>query len=945
MQSLSSRPSVLTFQPATVHFGEQQTQRTHIVPPKFKPADVLQLKPGTPYKKLSFKIVNVMHDPIIGDIYHAKFSNGMNFYGMPRKNVPLISMGELYKVGSVDEENWNNGVSHFLEHLIFKGTEKIKPGEFDKGLENMGASVNAYTANDHTFYFLQNMPKESLAEAIKLRAEVVQNPLIPQEELDKERHAVLEEISLYKNEGTYPIQRQMEKMLHAGSPYQRTILGPSKNIRNLSRDEILSYFAQHYGPNNRTILAVGDFEPEAMLHLIAENYNHPFPPQLAKGLNQSKHPRHGEALKPTPTTSEVLLERDDVKTVIGSQGFIGPNPHAPGARRELLALHLLADILGGSENSRLHQSLVEKERLATSVSMGTEEHKSRSCITLSFLTEPENRVAVLEKLRHHLDEVIAKGVEPVEMARTKLMAEHALANSPESASGLLYMLADAVGSERPLEEIGANQLKLLASIMPPEIQAVAKKYLQANQAKTALLLPKKLIPDHLPVPKFGGALGPLDKSIHIGSELVVHEKKGSPITSISLLIKGGSQNDQGVHGLTGYLTNLLERGTKDLPFEKLQQFLADHALSLNISSDFNNISLHMKGLARYSGEMIKIIKDLLQAPGFRLDDLNLLRKQHESFIRASEDTSPTYVLKQHLQEALYPIDHPYGNSEKRSLKNAEKMTPEEFRSVFQERLHPSRVTMAISGGMPFDQAKSLAEELLIPLSNDKATPTPLKNGAPLSLLKDRTITFTRKDLKQAELRRVWVGPSDKAPDRIPMLLLNSVLSGGMSGRLFQRFREKEEALCYTVNAGNSQKPDSGEFRFFVGTDPKNLKRVQEVLEEELEKLFKVPPTEEELKRAKLSWKASSLAAMESNSFMSSHISRHRALNYPSLPELVELIDKVTPEQVQAVAKKYLQDKPSLTVVMAPEDALKNAGLPAPEQPSENLPLKPLKAKL
>lgn len=914
--------------------------------PAIKDKPVLPVMDKPPHlPKLTYAELPPHVDPVMGKIRVFQFSNGMKFYALPRHEVPLVSWGELYDTGASHEENWNNGVAHFLEHLIFKGTENVKPGEFERRLEGLGARVNAWTSYDHTLYHIQNMPKEGLPEAVKLRAEVVQNALIPAEELEKERHSVIEELNQSKNDKFSKVisKKLMNTMIWGGTPYQRTILGPRKNILNLSREEILDFYARHYGPDKRTIVAVGDFKLPEVLELIATNYNKPFPPQgknYPENLGNLKHVRDGEPLKSVEKPSLLLVKDPDVNVAIAAHGFDGPIPTQPHSARKLMALDMLSDILGGDQSSRLYQQLVEKEKLATSIGMGSLSLKNRSAIYLSFQSKPEDRETVSKRIREHLDAVIRDGVTTEEMTKVKTMMESALASGLETSASIFETLAMGIGDDK-LDRTGGKGLELLRSITPQEIQDVAKEFLTPDREKIVGLIPgeKSLkVPDRTLEKSltqasksaahvhFGGRLHPMDKSVILpeGSELIVRHKPASPSTNISLVLKGGNRADGNIPGLNDHLADWLERGTRELSATELQKLLAEKGMNLIIGTGGDALTISMQGLTHSAQEMFKILGDVINKPAFDPKELAFVKTLRREGHQASTDVSSQYVLDELMDEALYPKGHPYGANAGRIVAAADQATPELVKQAYQHLFHPSNITIGVSGGVSLDQARSWSKPLVQALPQGEVTIP--KGGPPPAIQADRTVTLAREGLKQVEIMRAWGAPGAHEADRIPLTLFNMVLGGSLNARLFQRFRSKEQSLCYTVTSSYNPSQDGGDFRFYVGTDPKNIMKVQEVFQEELEKLFKEPPTSAEVARAKMLLKASSLAAAESNTFVSGHAARHRALNDLSIEERLEKINAVTPEEISAVARKYLS-KPSITAIVAPKAVLEEHKLP------------------
>jgi len=907
------------------------------------------IKKANGFPPLTFHKIETRHDPIIGDIHIYRFSNGLTFYGLQKKDVPLVCFGDLYHVGSGEEHEWNDGAAHILEHMIFKGTKAIKPGEYSRRLENMGAYDNALTDRDYTLYYINHIPKESLGEVIKLQAGVVQRPLIDAKELDKERGAILEEFNRFYNQKVLKALDALYGAIWPDHTYGRKHfgLGPKENIRSLKREELLDFYGKHYSPKNHTIIAVGDFDLQGTLKEIAHHYNLPFPPsgeEYPPNMGKTDYSHRETPFKVNPSPAETNIHDEDMTVAIHSQGAEGPRPISSKAHRELVALDMLSDILGGGESSRLHQQLVEKDQLATHVSMSVIPRKERSGIFIDAQTEPKNLDKVRKIIRDHLDKAQQELVTEKELHKTRTQNEEALASATESTSGLLGNLANGVGTNN-LHNMFSTGLKTVRSITPEEIRDAANKYLSPERMKQVNLLPAKdgksdqethhasqitNSSSKAPSLTFAGRLAPHDKS-HIlkdGTELIVRHKPGSLRTAISIKVKGGNAIDpQGLSGLNVYMADLMSRGTPNLSATDLQHRLEDNSLSLGISSGETTTSIDMSGLTKFKDEMVALLSDIINNPAFDQKELDFNKKQMRENHQANLDLNPKTTLNQLLAEARYPNGHPYGITINRMLRNADRFTPEKIRQAYTQQFRRPNITIAVSGGLSDTEAIQMAENIL---GNLPGTEAPLKGIVPIPIEQSKTKTAAREKMEQIELKRLWDAPSALDPDKPAMQMLNAILSGGSSSRLFKRFREDgEHSLAYEVGTRYRPTLHSGAFTFYVGTDPQNTTKVQKVLQEELDRIIEEPPTQEELERAKQQYKTSYLSTQESNDAISEHLSTHRALGTDSLDEALAKLDRVTPEQVQGVAKEYL-GKPSITAVVAPQAVIKEHSLPDPE---------------
>lgn len=978
--------------------------------------------------KLTWTELEPIIDPAFGKIERRLFSNGMEFYGLQRQDIPLVSYGELIKTGAANETEKENGVSHFLEHLIFKGTPKLPAGEADRLLEDMGAGVNAWTSYDGTFYYIYNTPKEALKEAIKIKAEMIQNTLIPPAELLKERFTVVEEIKRDKNNKR---SQQFKVLMHnvwADHPYKRTVLGPQGNIgddiraildpttspeeqqtwvkllnrlksqqnktapvdeaplsasekqkfkhlkqllqqrkiapqalldqyplnpkatplseenlrsqfklKDLSRQEILDYYGQHYAPKNRAIFAVGDFDMPEVLNTIAEEYNHPFPPNtdgrnFSPDLGTRPARAYNKPLSTTGVKKEELI-RSDMKIAMLAQGFDGPKPTQPQTKKALMSLELLAKVLGGGESSRLYQQLVEKDQLATSFGMGFYELKERSMFYLVAQTTPQKLETVKAKIREQLSEVIANGINPEELQKAKIQFKTELADESEEQMNVINALVQAVRGGGLQESLG-NSLKTLESITPADLQEAARLFLNEENQKTVSLVPNdygktpsKTKPAVPPKLQFAGRLGVLDQSTHLegGTELIVRHRPGALKTAISLRIKGGNRADS-LPGINDILAEMITRGTEKLTASDLQHWLDSKGLSLGVETQQDSTVIQINGLSDYKKEMFDVLGALLKGPAMREADLDFVKTQIKEHYQATLDTKPQAVVAQNLTEAMTPAGHPYGATTGRLVQNFDQFTPERLQEAFKSLFKRGNMTLSVVGDVPMEDAKAMAEGML---DDVPAGETTLATPPTIQLTQNKLMTQSKEGLSQAEIMRGWTAPKGSDADRIPLMMLNGILRAGMSSRLFQTFREKEKGLCYQVSTTYEPLKEAGTFKFYIGTDPANIRKVLDLFQKEVDLLTDTLPSDAEMKRAKLLMKSSILASTQSAGDVSSELTRHRGLDALSREEMAEQLDAVTPAQVRAVAQKYLT-QPSITSIIAPKAALENHQLPIDE---------------
>jgi zinc protease len=888
--------------------------------------------------KITYEHVKTLQDPILGEIQVYKFSNGMEFYGIKRDDVPLVSYGELIKTGSANETTKTNGASHFLEHLIFKGTKNLKPGEADKILEGLGAGLNAFTWLDETFYYVYDMPKESLGEAIRVWAELLSAPKIPKKELERERHAVAEEIRRDKQD---PSGRLFEKLAESVWPNSRskwTTLGPMANIltekpkdgkkNHLTREQIMRFVNHYYDPSNRAIVVVGDFDLKETLDKVA--YEHEIRPFKGKKAFKPLQP-----LKPGKVERNSLV-RHDVKMSQLLLGFNGPSRQVANSEKQIAALELLSVILGGGGSSRLHQTLVEnpENRLATSIGAGMSIHKNDNMFYVSAQIKPEKLDEARAAIRSVIEDVAQNGVTQRELDKAVKMKKRSSAGVMEQQRGLMSDLAIKISHGRLEDSYGNRIAKYFSQLTPADIQAAARDFLNAEAERSSALVPREFNrpPKAGSAAKtkgvqFAGALGPKDKAITLpgGTEVVVREKPGNINTAISLIIKGGRRLD-GVPGTLTVLADVLQRGPQGQSAAAFLQRLDEEGISFATEAYNDTVELSFKSLSEDKDKLLKLIGEVLTRPAFRAEDIEFVKTTLREDYQSTLDTSPPAIANDLLQQQVYGADHPYGYGRTSAalIDRLDEITSERLEQGFQKIFTQPNITVSGVGDLTLNELAQATQGWVGHLPTE-----PVNASAPPrpALATSKVVTKSKEGLKQSEVMRAWAAPNLHDADRVPMLVLNYILSGGLSSRFFQTFRENgEKALCYSVYSQYGPKDQGGDFKFYIGTAPENTRLVMDMFQNEVNKLVNEPVSDKELKTTKLKLKSGILSRAQSTAGVASYLANHRTLSDLSHEELLDAIEQITPATLQAVAKKYLT-QPSTTVVLAPKAALESLQLP------------------
>jgi zinc protease len=413
--------------------------------------------------------------------FHDKLENGMEVVVVPDRRAPVVTHMVWYRVGAADEPLGKGGIAHFLEHLMFKGTDTIPAGEFSKIVARLGGQDNAFTAQDITSYF-QRVSKEKLPEVMRMEADRMANLRLDEKEVKTELKVIQEERrSRVDNDPGSLLQEQMMAALYTAHPYHSPIIGWAPEIKGLTREDALSFYKLFYAPNNAILVVTGDVEPDQIMALARETYGKHKP-------NPAITPRV-RPVEPAGIAERRVLLRDGRAGKPAFERYYS-TPSVTTNKNDAYALQVLARIIGASNTSRLYTRLVRDEKKAANASayysgLGLDYG------TFSFSAVPVGDVK-LEEVEALTDEVIQsvidKGVTQEELDRAKAVQVANLIYASDSQQSLAHTYGWSLATGQTVADVESREDRIRA-VTKEDVQRVAAKYLDKKNAVTGYLIP------------------------------------------------------------------------------------------------------------------------------------------------------------------------------------------------------------------------------------------------------------------------------------------------------------------------------------------------------------------------------------------------------------------------------------------------------------------------
>ncbi len=402
--------------------------------------------------------------------------NGLNVLICRTPGVGVATIDAWVRTGSANEPSSIGGVSHFLEHMLFKGTEKMGTGDMDRLVEGIGGVLNAGTSMDFTHYYM-TVPAHEATVAIDALADALVGSTLPPDELDKERGVVLEEISRKEDNPYGYLYEILYETAFASGPYKASVLGEAEVIQSVTREQMLDYYGRYYTPENITLIAVGDIEPFE----IRREADRAF-----AGLDRKANPFDDVSRESQWAGGTERIIEKDVREIYSALAFPAPSMSEP---REVVAADVLQTAMGTGRASRLVRELKERRQLATSISVHFPTHAYDSMMMVMSTLKPENSEEYRKALKKELARLTKKKLTSEELERAKrlLINDHIFAkettNGATSVLGYYYTLTGSLDFE-------ANYVETVESITASEVRKIARRILDPDQAVRVELHPQ-----------------------------------------------------------------------------------------------------------------------------------------------------------------------------------------------------------------------------------------------------------------------------------------------------------------------------------------------------------------------------------------------------------------------------------------------------------------------
>jgi zinc protease len=857
-----------------------------------------------------------------------QLKNKLNVLLIESKKSPVVSVQMWVKTGSADEKKSEEGISHFIEHLVFKGTEKYKVGEIANIVEASGGELNAYTSFDQTVFYV-TISKSFTDVALDVVSQMMGFPTFDPAEVDSEREVVCEEIKM----GQDSPRRRSSQMLFSSAykkhAYGIPVIGYEKNVRSWPVKKIKSFYQSRYVPSNMFLVVSGDFETAEMKKKVQEFYGG-FKNYKLRKVKRVKEPvqKKFQALASSYQQQDQHLH------------FVFKAPNVKNA--DVPALDVLTMILGQGDSSRLVKKLRLEKPIVSGVSAFNYNPQDEGLLAISAYFQGDSFDVITKECLQQIKNLQTQEVSWDEIKRSIVAISAEQFYSVETVDGI----ANKAGTQEFYFKDQAAQKKYLNKLNkvgPKDVMKVAKKYFKLEKLSASYmgsqpqaelkskldLIPRmwkdvfetkspvqKLTNKKVKIPKLilapkksAGQLDVEKIQLDSGIQILFSPVKETPTVSAKLVLKGGARFEQpDVMGLSELTSRLWVSSTEKRSEAQLMQEIEESAIGLSSFSGKNTSGFSLDYLTVFEDKALDLLTDCILNTRFETEIIEREKEMLYQAIKSREDHPSSLCMRQFLK-AIFG-SHPLSFEATGTNESLQRITRQHLIDFKNKVLNAQNLTISVVGDFNKKSWLKKIEEIDKAMAHVKAS-APIHNLEKLSQDKSE---FLVSNKEQSHVVVGWRGLTINSPQRHTLEAIEAILAG-QGGRLFYELRDKN-SLAYSVSPIKMESLETGYFGGYIACSPEKVDKAIEMFRAEFNKLVQEKVSPEELDRAKRYLIGQHDIGLQKKAAICNLLAFDEVYgnDYKKSLNIAEEYQKITADQIQSLARE-LFSKPSVVSVV------------------------------
>ena len=771
--------------------------------------------------------------------------NGLTILLRPDDSAAIASVQVWVKTGSIHEgELLGAGASHFLEHMLFKGTTRRTGREISQTVQAHGGHINAYTTFDRTVYYV-DLPAEHTALALDLLADAMLHSTLPADEVTRERDVILREIDMGQDDPDHRLGEAFFATAFREHACRHPIIGYRDVFSSLTRDDLLAHYQARYVPNNLVVIVVGAFEPAATREAIIRHFG--------------SAPRGRLAPVPVPAEPPQLASRERhlfeaVQLTRAELGWQIPGIAHPDAP----ALDVLASVLGGGDSSILWQAIREQAGLVHGIDAQAWSSGTAGLFLVSFTCDAGKREAACAAIDRELARCAAAGFTSRQLAKAVRQAVVGEINTRKTMSGQASRLGLAEVVIGDLD-YGRTYFERLDALTPRELRRVLREHLVRERRTIVTLSPVESRPlGGSGAGRRGAKAGWVETApLANGARLLLQPDRRLPNLHLRLLFLGGPMHEPaGARGGTALLATMLTKDTKRRPAAEVARLIEEVGGSFYPFAGNNSFGLAIEVLPADLPCALELLADAVLAPAFKRSTFATEREAQLAGLQ--EDADDVVTFGQKRLRRLFFGAHPFAIDAHGDEASLQALGTSELAKLHRRLVVAGNAVLAVAGDI---EPRAIASGLRRFLARIPSGAVPQADAGFNGPAECGDFVETQPR-QQAVVMQAFPGPGLLMADYHASEFADELFSG-MSSRLFERVRE-EKGLAYFVRASRVVGLRTGMFYFLAGTHPQHSAEVLAEIGAEIVRVQEGGVGEEELHRCQVRLKAARRMSLQTN---------------------------------------------------------------------------------
>ena len=830
-------------------------------------------------------------------------ANGLTVLVQENHAAPVVAVRMYVRTGSIYEgEYLGAGISHLFEHALSEGTSTRTKEQVNEDVQGIGGQSNAYTSFDVTAYHITTAAPY-FARAVDSLSDMMQNATFPDAEVKTQIGVIHNEMNLGADDPDRVLGMLFNETAFRVHPARYPIIGYRAQFDAITRDDIVNYYKTHYTPENTVVSIAGDVKAADVLAYVEKQ--------------MGEWPRRNAqtpVLPDEPTQSSprrASVEKDVSQTQMQIGWHTIPLQHP-----DLYALDMLAEIMGGSESSRLVRNLRERGLVTSIGAFSSTPNYNAGIFGIRATLKPADAAKVEAAIWNEIAKIKRNGVTTDEIRRAARGVETSFVFGNSGVENQAEQIAyDEMNTGDP--EYSKRYVARMQAVTAAQVRAAANKYLARDGVTVASVVPRGSTKTVVATAAKIDASAPQLFTLPNGVRLIIRENHATPTVAITATALGGARLEASSKaGVSALMSELLTRGTTGRSETQISTLVDELGGSIDGFSGYNSWGINSKWLSRDWRSGLALVQESLLSPTFPADQLGLARARQIAGIREQSD-DPMSVASLALRHEMYGA-HPYGRSSLGSEAIVQKLSRADLIGFHNAVLQPRNLVIAVYGDIDANEIRRAVEYSFGNFRAEaKAPKAPI---AALALTKNVSQVVSKPGIAQVVQ---WYGfPSIdvKGKDRYAIDVLDAAMSGANlpGGRLHARLRDNQ--LVYVVHAFDQPGLDQGIFAIYAATTPPNSDRVRSIIREELDKVADSGISAAELERAKTMMISSDAIENQDNLSQAQGAASDElyGLGFRNNEEFASRINAITLADVQRVARQYLgSEKPYASATVQP----------------------------